>query len=80
MQSYQHISQQSTKVAISFRLGMDKGQPWKPLWTTLRQAEDLYYELIHCGCKQGHKTRCKYAAANFPSTALWYFEENFNAD
>ena len=35
-----HISPQITKVAISIRLGMDQGQPWKPLWTTLRQAED----------------------------------------
>ena len=35
-----HISPQSTKAAISIRLGMDQGQPWKPLWTTLRQAED----------------------------------------
>ena len=26
----------------------DEGQPRKPLWTTLRQAEDSYYELIHC--------------------------------
>ena len=30
-----HISPQSTKVAISIRLGMDQEQPWKPLWTTL---------------------------------------------
>ena len=41
-----HISPQSTKVAISIRLGMDQGQPWKTLWTTLRQAEDSYYEPI----------------------------------
>ena len=40
------ISPQSTKVAISIRLGMDQGQPWKPLWTTLRHAEDSYYEPI----------------------------------
>ena len=47
-----YISPQSTKVAISIRLGMDQGQPWKPLWTTLRQAEDSYYEPIHCGFKK----------------------------
>ena len=41
----------------------------------LRQAEDSYYEPMHCGCKQDCKTRCKCAAANFPCTALLYFEE-----
>ena len=75
-----YISPQSTKVAISIRLGMDQGHPWKPLWTTLRQAEDSYNELIYRGCKQGRKTRCKYAPANFPYTALCYFEGDFNAD
>ena len=61
-----HISPQCTKVAISIRLGMDQRQPRKPLWTTLRQAEDSYYEPIHCGFKQDCKTRCKCAAANVP--------------
>ena len=28
-----------------------EGQPWQPLWTILRQAEDSYCELIHYGCK-----------------------------
>ena len=75
-----YISPQSTKVTISIRLGMDQGQPWKPLWTTLRQAEDSYYEPIHSGFKQDCKTRCKCAAANFPCTALCYFGGDCNAD
>ena len=52
----------------------------KPLWTTLRQTEDSYYEPVYCGCKQDCKTRCKCAAANFPCTVLCYFEGDFNAD
>ena len=75
-----YISPQSTKVAISIRLGMDQGQPWKPLWSTLRQAEDSYYVPMHCGCKQDCKTRCKCAAANFPCAALCYSEGGFNIE
>ena len=60
-------------------------QPWKPLWATLRQAEDLCYELIHCacGCKQGCQNKlkkCKCAAANFPCTALCCSGGDCNAD
>lgn len=29
------------------------GEVWKPLWTTISQAKDSCYELIHCGCKKG---------------------------
>ena len=75
-----HIFRQSAKVAISIRLGMEQGQPRKQLWTTLCQAEDSYYELMHWGCKQGCETRCKCAPANFQYTALCYFEGDFNAD
>lgn len=43
---------------------------WKPLWTTLAQAKDSCYELIHCGCKKGCKGRCKCLKANLDCTAL----------
>ena len=75
-----YVSPQSTKIAISIRLGMDQRQPRKPLWTTLRQAEDSYYEPIHCGFKQDCKTRCKCAAANLPCTALCYFGGDCKAE
>ena len=38
------------------------------------------YELIDYGCKQGCKTRCKCAAANFPCTALCYCGGDCNKD
>ena len=75
-----YVSPQSTKAAISIRLGMDQRQPRKPLWTTLRQAEDSYYEPIHCGFKQDCKSRCKCAAANLPCTALRYFGGDCKAE
>ena len=62
MQSHQHIYlHRAPRLPSPSAWGWtkDEGQPRKPLWTTLRQAEDSYYELIHCGCKQGRKTRCK---------------------
>ena len=74
------IYPQSAKVAISISLGLKQGQLWKPLWTTLRQAEDSYYEPMHCGCKQDCKTRCKCAGANFPCTALCYFGGDCSVD
>lgn len=32
---------------------------WQPLWTTLPEASQSCYELIHCGCKKGCTMRCK---------------------
>ena len=32
---------------------------WQPLWTTLPEASQSCYELIHCGCKKGCTNRCK---------------------
>ena len=43
---------------------------WKPLWTTLPQADHSCYELIRCGCKKGCKTRCKCVIASLQCTAL----------
>ena len=39
-----------------------------------------FVRLIHCGCKQGCKTRCKCAAANLPCTALCHCGGDCNAD
>ena len=35
--------------------GWESDNSWKPNWTTLSQAKDTCYELIHCGCKKGCK-------------------------
>ena len=43
-----------------------EGKTCKPLWTTLSQAKDGCYELIHCGCKG----RCKCLKANLDCTSL----------
>ncbi len=32
---------------------------WQPFWTTLSQASNTCYELIHCGCKKGCRGKCK---------------------
>ena len=32
---------------------------WQPLWSTLPEASQSCYELIHCGCKKGCHGRCK---------------------
>ena len=46
------------------------GSSWKPKWTTLSQAKDSCYELIHCSCKKGCKGRCKCVKANLECTGL----------
>ena len=33
--------------------GWESDNSWKPNWTTLSQAKDTCYELIHCGGKKG---------------------------
>ena len=43
---------------------------WQPLWTTLPEASQSCYELIHCGCKKGCTTRCKCKKAALKCTAL----------
>ena len=35
--------------------GWESDNSWKPNWTTLSQAKDTCYELIHCGGKKGCK-------------------------
>ena len=46
------------------------GTSWKPKWTTLPQAKDTCYELIHCGSKKGCLGRCKCLKANLDCTSL----------
>lgn len=43
---------------------------WQPLWTTLPQASETCYELIHCGCKKGCTGLCKCLKASLKCTAL----------
>lgn len=43
---------------------------WQPLWTTLPEASQSCYELIHCGCKKGCTGRCKCIKASLKCTAL----------
>ena len=43
---------------------------WSPYWTTLKQAKDTCYELIHCGCKTACRGRCKCVKANLVCTGL----------
>lgn len=43
---------------------------WQPLWTTIPQATQSCYELIHCGCKKGCHGRCKCVKAALKCTAL----------
>ena len=43
---------------------------WLPVWTTLDQAANSCYELIHCSCKQGCRGRCKCMKASLRCTAL----------
>ena len=43
---------------------------WWPFWTTLSEASDNCYELIHCGCKKGCRGRCKCVKAALKCTAL----------
>lgn len=43
---------------------------WRPNWTTLPQAKDTCYELIHCRCKKRCTGNCKCFKANLDCTAL----------
>ena len=43
---------------------------WKPVWTLLPQAQQICYELIHCGCKKGCTRICKCVRASLLCTAL----------
>ncbi|QQP49586.1 uncharacterized protein LOC103506659 [Caligus rogercresseyi] len=43
---------------------------WQPLWTTLPEASQSCYELIHCVCKKGCTTRCSCKKAALKCTAL----------
>ena len=43
---------------------------WVPHWTTLQQAKDSCYELIHCGCRTVCRGRCKCVKANLACTGL----------
>ena len=43
---------------------------WSPYCTTLRQAKDTCYELIHCECKTACRGRCKCMKANLVCTGL----------
>lgn len=45
---------------------------WQPLWTTLQEASQSCYELIHCGCKKGCTGRCKCKKAALKCTALCF--------
>jgi hypothetical protein len=47
---------------------------WKPRWTTLGQAQDMCYELIHCGCKKACRGLCKCSKASLKCTALCFCE------
>lgn len=50
----------------------EDGKPWRPVWTTLPQAQDSCYELIRCGCKQGCRGRCTCLKANLQCTGLCF--------
>ena len=56
------------------------GTSWKPKWTTLPQAKDTCYELIHCGCKKGCRGRCKCLKANLDCTGLCNCGGNCNLE
>lgn len=43
---------------------------WQPLWTTLPEASQSCYELLHCGCKKGCCGHCKCKKAELKCTAL----------
>ncbi len=43
---------------------------WEPRWTTLSEASQACYELIHCGCKKGCTRWCKCVKASLKRTAL----------
>ncbi|KAK3732423.1 hypothetical protein QZH41_018359, partial [Actinostola sp. cb2023] len=39
--------------------GWEKDEFWRPVWTTLPQAQQSCYELIHCSCKKACRGLCK---------------------
>ena len=43
---------------------------YKPKWTTLGQAQQMCYELIHCSCKKACKGLCQCYRANLSCTSL----------
>lgn len=43
---------------------------WKPLWTTLPEANASSRELLCCGCKKGCRSQCKCKKAALKCTAL----------
>jgi len=47
-----------------------EGAVWQPLWTTLPEASESCYELIHCGCKKECSGRCRCSKAALKCTAL----------
>ena len=50
--------------------GWERDGQWKPVWTTLAQAQQSCYELIHCSCKKACRGLCKCSKANLQCTAL----------
>lgn len=49
---------------------VDTDAGWQPLWTTLPEASQACYELVHCGCKKGCTGHCKCKKAALKCTAL----------
>lgn len=50
--------------------GWERDDSWKPLWTTLPQAQQSCYELVRCSCKKACRGLCKCSKANLQCTAL----------
>lgn len=49
---------------------------WKPKWTTIAQAQEACYELVHCNCRKACKGLCKCYKASLQCTALCRCEGN----
>ena len=43
---------------------------WQPLWTTLQQAQQSWYELIRCSCKKACQGLCRCFKVSLQCTAL----------
>ena len=50
--------------------GWKKDELWRPVWTTLPQAQQSCYELIHCSCKKACRGLCKCSRSSLQCTAL----------
>jgi len=50
--------------------GWERNGQWKPVWTTLPQAQQSCYKLIHCSCRKACRGLCKCSKANLQCTAL----------